>query len=89
MRFTLTTMKDLKPREKLYIKREGDGFSVIVYPASKKNPKGTKVWYYIYNLGGKNKKIRIGEYPAWSIAEAREKAAAELIATIRQLNNQQ
>ena len=86
MRFTPSTIKSLTPKERLYIKREGDGFSIIVYPASKKNPKGTKVWYYIYNLAGKNKKIRIGEYPAWSIAEAREKATALHTARHRGVN---
>ena len=35
---------------------------------------GIGSWTLRYYLGGKQKKITIGQYPAWGIADAREKA---------------
>ena len=37
-------------------------------------PAGTGTWMLRYRLGGKMKKVVIGQYPAWGIADAREKA---------------
>ena len=69
-RFTDTWLRNLKPKEKLYEYREGDGFSVRIQPS------GTKTFYYIYADAGKKQRVRIGEYGAMSLLEAREKAAS-------------
>jgi integrase len=37
-------------------------------------PAGTGTWFLRYRLAGNMKKITIGQYPAWGIADAREKA---------------
>ena len=37
-------------------------------------PSGTGSWFLRYRLAGSMKKITIGQYPAWGIADAREKA---------------
>lgn len=44
---------------------------------------GNKSWCVYYRLGGTNRKITIGSYPTYSIAEAREEAAQikKLVAT--------
>lgn len=69
-RFTDTWLRNLKPKAKLYEYREGDGFSVRIQPS------GTKTFYYIYADAGKKQRVRIGEYGAMSLLEAREKAAS-------------
>lgn len=37
---------------------------------------GTPSWLFRYRFGGRRKNITIGRYPAWGIADAREKARA-------------
>jgi len=61
-------IKNLKPEEKEYWRREGQGFSIRVLPS------GEKLWYYIYTFEGKKRQMRLGEgnYPDVSIATARE-----------------
>ena len=70
-------IKSLKPKTSPYEKREGNGFTVRVQPT------GTKTFYYIYKLNGRDKKIRIGEYGIISLAEAREKSGAIHVARLR------
>lgn len=38
----------------------------------RKTGKGT--WYFRYSIGGKEKKVVIGQYPSWGLAEARDHA---------------
>jgi len=66
-RFTDMYIKKLKPAEKEYWKREGQGFSIRVLPS------GEKVWYYIYTFEGRKRFMRLGEgnYPDVSLADAR------------------
>lgn len=37
-------------------------------------PKGVKAWYYRYRTGGKEKRAGLGQYPAVTLAAARDKA---------------
>ena len=37
-------------------------------------PAGTRTWMLRYRISGKLKKVVIGQYPAWGIADARERA---------------
>jgi integrase len=64
--FTDKLMKSLKPAEKEYWRREGQGFAVRVLPS------GEKVWYYIFTIQGRKRFMRIGSYPGVSLATARE-----------------
>ena len=57
----------LKPREKMYQEHEGRGFYIRVYPT------GSKAFYYIYRSGGKLKLVKIGDYPAIKLKDARKR----------------
>lgn len=65
--FTDKLIKNLKPAEKEYWKREGHGFSIRVLPS------GDKIWYFIYTFDGRKRFMRLGEgsYPDISLADAR------------------
>ena len=59
--------KSAKPKDKTYSLGDGGGLRLYVYPT------GTKSWRYPYEFGGKSKSYSIGEYPAISLRDAREK----------------
>jgi len=67
-RFTDKHIKNLKPREKEYWEREGQGFAIRVLPS------GEKAWYFIYTFNGRKRYMRLkdGGYPDVSLADARE-----------------
>jgi integrase len=67
-RFTDKFIMNLKPAEKEYWTREGQGFSIRVLPS------GEKVWYFIYTFEGRKRfmKLKDGGYPDVSLADARE-----------------
>lgn len=60
-----TKLRNLKTREKAYQEADEDGLFVEVMPG------GAKTWRLRYRLGGKQEKITLGEYPTYSLAEAR------------------
>lgn len=68
-RFTDRYIASLKPAEKQYWKREGQGFAIRIHPS------GEKTWYFIYAFGGRKRYMRLGNggYPDVSLASAREK----------------
>ncbi len=65
--FTDKMIKGLKPEDKKYLRSEGNGFSIRVWPT------GSKVWLYRYTLGGKTREMNLGEYPAIILEAARGK----------------
>lgn len=65
MALTDTKLRNLKPGEKLYQESDGGGLFVEVTPG------GTKAWRLRYRLAGRQEKIALGDYPAYSLAEAR------------------
>jgi integrase len=67
MKFTDIYIKNLKPEPTKYYKREANGFAVKVWPS------GVKTWVYIYTFESKRKEMRLGEYPAMKLADARTK----------------
>lgn len=67
MKFTDIYIKNLKPEPTKYYKREANGFAVKVWPS------GVKTWVYIYTFESKRKEMRLGEYPALKLADARTK----------------
>lgn len=74
--FTDTMIKNLKKKEKKYLRGEGNGFNIRVMPS------GAKTWLYVYDFDGKRREMKLGQYdPEYinpvtkqgSLAEARSK----------------
>jgi integrase len=59
-------LRNLKPRDKVYQESDGGGLFVEVLTS------GTKIWRLRYRLADKQEKVTLGEYPAYSLAEARQ-----------------
>lgn len=59
-------IKAAKPKEKLYKLSDGGGLSLWVYPT------GRKKWAFKYREDGKQKNAYLGEYPTYSLGDARE-----------------
>ena len=72
LKFTDKAIKALEPKDKRYVVMEtnGVGFGVRVTPT------GTKSWIFVYRLKGKLYRMTFGEYPAMSLANARQEHAA-------------
>jgi len=64
---TVTKLDKLRPKPAPYRIADGQGLSIEV------NPGGAKTWVYRYRLNGRQAPVRLGRYPAISLAEAREK----------------
>jgi hypothetical protein len=63
-----TKLRNLKPGEKPYVETDEGGLHIEVMPG------GSKVWRLRYRVGGrgaKQEKISLGDYPAYSLLEAR------------------
>lgn len=58
-------LRNLKPADKAFSESDGGGLFVEVMPG------GAKVWRMRYRLVGKQEKITLGDYPTYSLAEAR------------------
>lgn len=68
MALTDTKLQRLQPKERSFQVADGNGLYVEVKPT------GKKVWRMQYRLGGRNgkkEKVTLGEYPAYSLVEAR------------------
>ncbi len=65
MGLTDTKLRALKPREKPYSRSDGGGLLIEVMPG------GKRVWRLRYRLAGRQEKATLGEYPAFSLAQAR------------------
>lgn len=61
-----TRLKTLKPAEKPYPVADSGGLFIEVMPG------GTKAWRLRYRLAGKQEKVTLGNYPGWSLADARQ-----------------
>lgn len=70
MPLTDTQLRKLKPRERPYRLPDGRGLNIEVTPS------GSRLWRYRYRYAGKESLMSFGEYPAVSLAEARERRAA-------------
>ena len=58
-------IRTLKPREKPYKVGDFDGLYMTVTPS------GSRLWHLKYRIGGKEKRLSFGAYPAVSLADAR------------------
>ena len=63
--FNELTIKNLKPKDKTYVKRENRGFAIRVLPS------GVTTWLYIYTINGKQKWLSLGQYPGITLSAAR------------------
>lgn len=74
--FTVNALKALQPKAKRYVvhdsgsNRSTRGLVLFVEPS------GAKSFYWYRKVDGRPERVRIGEFPAWSIEGARGKAAA-------------
>lgn len=66
MALSYSKIKSLSPRDKLHKVSDEGGLSIWIYP------NGKKKWALAYRENGKQKTAYLGEYPAYSLAEARE-----------------
>lgn len=64
---TATKLDKLRPKAAPYRVADGQALSIEV------NPGGAKTWVYRYRLDGRQAPVRLGRYPAISLAEARQK----------------
>ncbi|GGX73197.1 integrase [Litorimonas cladophorae] len=65
MPLTEAKLKSLKPKGKPYKVSDYDSLFVLV------TPKGSKLWKFKFRLGGKEKSLSLGKYPAVSLKRAR------------------
>lgn len=64
-KFTDKGISNLKPKEKKYYQREGDGFTIRVLPS------GVKTWLFVYTFDGRRRELNLGTYPDKSLADAK------------------
>lgn len=88
MKLTIKAVVAAKPQDAAYKLADGNGLYLYVSPA------GTKVWRANYVLDGKQKTATYGQYPAVSLAQARQmngdrkagmEAQAKAVATFKQV----
>ncbi len=60
------SIRNAKPQEKPYKLADAGGLYLLV------NPTGSRLWYWKYRFGGKERKLAIGAYPTITLAKARE-----------------
>lgn len=67
-----TQINNAKPKDKLYRLYDGDGLVVNIMPS------GAKYWYlqYKHPISQKAQMYKLGDYPAMSLADARERTQA-------------
>jgi len=63
MKLTATEIKAAKPKEKAYKLADGGGMALEIFP------NGTKSWRLKYRIGGKEKRVVFGVYPAVTLAD--------------------
>jgi len=66
MALTDTKLRTLKPAAKPFQVADGGGLFIEVMPG------GKRVWRMRYRLGGRQEKVTLGEYPAFTLANARK-----------------
>lgn len=77
---TATQLNALKPKEKIYRVYDSGGLPGLYVEIS---PKGKKSFRLKYSFVGKEKKLSLGSYPAFTIAEARKKGEEARLQVVR------
>ena len=70
-KLTDLSLKALKPKDSSYLKSDGGGLNIKVYP------NGRMQWLLRKTSQGKANQVVLGEYPAMSLKQAREQASIE------------
>ena len=65
MKLTSSYLQTLRPRDVKYTSRSERGLHVVVYPS------GARTWRFRYFLDGRARHIRLGEFPALRLDDAR------------------
>lgn len=65
MKFTDKYIYNLKPKDKMYQLREGDGFGIRILSS------GVKIWIFTYTIAGRRRQMNLGSYPGITLANAR------------------
>ncbi|WP_296680631.1 integrase arm-type DNA-binding domain-containing protein [Novosphingobium sp.] len=66
MSLNVQEIKGFRAADKSYKKYDSRGLLLLV------KPNGSKLWYFKYRFGGKEKKLPIGAFPEVSLSQARE-----------------
>ena len=64
-----------RPRQEEFWLNDGGGLQLRVRPASKRNPDGSREWFFVYKREDKKVKIALGRYPDKTLSLARSDAA--------------
>ena len=67
MALTAIQVQKAKPKDKPYKLSDERGLYLLV------NPNGSKLWKFKYRFNGVERKLSIGKYPEYSLADARDK----------------
>lgn len=67
MKFTDKYLLNLKPQDKMYQVREGEGFGVRVLPS------GLRLFIFVYSFAGKRRQMNLGAYPTVTRAKAKDR----------------
>ena len=76
-RLTETFVKTLKPPargERLIWDSELTGFAIKVFAPTRAHPKGARTFVLSYWINGRERRMRIGSWPDWSVMAARAEA---------------
>ncbi len=73
MPLTDIAVRNAPPRDRPYKLSDGQGLALLI------NPTGSRWWRLRYSFGGREKMLALGVYPAVSLKDARDKAAAARI----------
>jgi integrase len=70
MPLTVLQIAALQPLDKPYRKADEKGLYLEI------TPRGSKLWYFKYRIGGKEKRLALGAYPETTLTDARSKRDA-------------
>ncbi len=70
MPLTVLQIAALHPLDKSYRKADEKGLYLEI------TPRGSKLWYFKYRIGGKEKRLALGAYPETTLTDARSKRDA-------------
>lgn len=76
LEFTVKFLEGIRPTDKevRYTDAKTPGLTLAVKPATERKKEGSKLWRFRYMLNGKAQMLSLGNFPAVSLKEAREKA---------------
>jgi hypothetical protein len=76
-KLTETLLKGLNPPERgerFIYDSELTGFAIKIFAPTRSNPRGARTFVLAYRHDGAERRYRIGSWPEWSVAAARDEA---------------